>query len=280
MTITEAFTRYCLELEAQGKTEKTRKNYKCAEHSLIQAIGDIPIELVSFDQITRWRLTMASQGFQSSTVKGYIGKLREVLKYYRRRGIPVIDSRDVELPRVIQRPPTWLDHSEVKQFLEVIESVRDKAIFASLWGTGARISELLQLNRDSIIDGQAPIIGKGDKPGILYFDDYSLKLLDDYLDSRHDTLTPLFISGQYRRITVSRVEQLAHIYADKAGIAKNVTPHVLRHSFASDMIINGAGIYDVKEQLRHSSVNTTQIYTHIREDFNRVNHDKFHTKLK
>ena len=279
MTITEAFTRFDNELYATGKKLKTRKNYKSAYVSLIAAIGDIPIELLTFDHIATWQMLMRRNGKQPSTIKGELCRLRQVLCFFRERGVPVIDYRDIKLPSVPKKEPVWLEANEVRQFLQVITSPRDKAIFASLFGTGARISELLQLDRDSIVNGEAHIIGKGSKPGILYFDDYSLSLIEHYLDGRHDSLRPLFISGQYRRITVSRVEQLAHIYEDMSGISKNMTPHILRHSFASDLIYNGADLYTVKEQLRHSSIATTQIYTHVKQDQIKRNYQMYHTKI-
>lgn len=279
MTLTEGFARYDLELQAQGKKLKTRKNYKSAYSSLILAVGDIPMELLSFDHVTRWQLSMSAY-MQTSSIKSNLTTLRQVLAYLRKQGLPVIDSRDIELPKVPRKDPIWLDYSEVQGILDVITSSRDKAIVAALFATGARISELLQLNRDSILDGQAHIIGKGDKPRILYFDEYSLNLINEYLATRKDTLRPLFISGQYRRITVSRVEQLLHKYEDMAHIEKNVTPHTFRRTFASDLIFNGAGLYDTAKLLGHAQVATTyNHYAFVRDEYNKRSHEKFHSKL-
>jgi site-specific recombinase XerD len=151
-----------------------------------------------------------------------------------------------------------------------------------LFSSGARISELLQLDRDSIVlnefgEGEAQIEGKGNKPGVLTFDSNALKILNDYTETRNDPIRPLFISGQRRRITVSRVEQLCHEYADMAGIDKNVTPHVWRHTFASDLKLNGADIYDISKQLRHSNIATTMIYTHISDQKKANDYRKYHT---
>jgi site-specific recombinase XerD len=277
MTILEAFIRYDQELQAQGLSEKTRKNYRTALNSLMAAVGDIPIEFITFDVVTRWQLTMRSRGMQPSTIKGNLCRLREVLKYLRRQGYKVIDSRDIDLPKVPKKDPVWLEFNEVDQLLNVIESKRDRALISALFASGARISELLQLNRDSIKGHEAHIIGKGDKPGVIYFDERSLYLINDYVDSRKDQLTPLFVSGQYRRITVSRVEQLLHTYTDMAGIDKNVTPHVLRHSFASDLKLNGADIYDISKLLRHKQISTTMMYAHIKEEKNQANYEKYHS---
>jgi integrase/recombinase XerD len=277
MLISEAFARYDQELLADGKALKTRKNYRTAMRSFIRCCGDIPVELLSFDALKRWQLYESSRGAQQSSIKANLCTFRSVFKWLRRQGHQVIDFRDIDLPRVGQREPVWLDWNEVQQLLEVISSPRDKAIVAALFGSGARIGELLQLNRDSIVDGEATIIGKGSKVAPLYFDKTSLRYINEYLETRRDTLTPLFVSGQYRRITVSRVEQLVHIYADQAGLDKNVTPHVLRHSFASDLKQNGADLYEVQQALRHSQISTTQIYTHIKDKKRKEIHQKFHT---
>lgn len=277
MTILEAFVEYDSFLVAQGMSLKTRQNYRTGICSLLKVSGEVPVELITFDLVARWQLYMRSIGHQDSTIKGNVCKLRVVLLHLRKKGFNVIDSRDIELPKVKKKEPVWLDYSEIQQIMDVIESSRDKALVAALFASGARISELLQLNRDSIQDGEARIIGKNDKPGVLYFDRLSLHLIDTYLAERRDDLKPLFVSGHYRRITVSRVEQLLHTYSDKAGVEKNVTPHVFRHSYASDLIGNGADIYDVSKLLRHSNIHATMVYAHIKEKQNKQNHLKYHT---
>jgi integrase/recombinase XerD len=280
MTITEALRAYDVDiLYTAGKALKTRKNYSCAISLFVKSCADIPVELISYNHIIEWKLYMSRNGLQPSSIASNLSVLRNVLKYLKSHGYKVLDYREVEYPRFKPNPPTWLTIPEIKQFLEVIESPRDRALFACLFDSAARISELLQLNRDSIQDGEAEIIGKGDKPGKLHFN-FSLPILQDYLDTRRDSLRPLFVSGQYRRITVSRVEQLAHQYADMAGLDKNVTPHVFRHSRASDYKLNGADIYDIKEQLRHKSISTTQIYTHITDSKAKADHTTFGTKIE
>lgn len=282
MRLSEAFSQYILEeIILKKRADKTRRNYLTCMNNLINAVGDIPVEFLNEDTIIRWRMHRERLGHQSSSISSDLSKVRCLLKYLRKRGHEVMNHYEVELPILKKKDPVWLTSEEVQKILDVIESPRDKAIFGCLFSTGARISELLSLNRDSI-DRKlmaAPIIGKGDKPGTLYFHPYSLQLIDEYLGTRRDSLRPLFISGQYRRITVSRVEQLSHIYADMAGIDKNVTPHVYRHSFASDMKLNGADIYDIKEQLRHSQLSSTNIYVHIDNKQKALNHKKYHSGI-
>lgn len=284
MTVSEAFRAYEVDvLYSQGKALKTRKNYRCSLNLLLKSCqADLPVELLSYNHIVEWKMYMAQQGHQLSYAASNISRLREVYKYLARHGYKVLDYREIERPQVKPKIPTWLTNQEVQDFLGVIENPRDKAIFALLFSSGARISELLQLDRESIVlndygEGEAPIEGKGNKPGVLTFDQNALKILNDYLGTRKDSIRPLFISGQRRRITVSRVEQLCHEYADMAGIDKNVTPHVWRHTFASDLKLNGADIYDISKQLRHSSISTTQIYTHISDQKKANDYRKYHT---
>lgn len=278
MSISDAFVLYDLH-KLHGKTLKTRKNYRSTLNSFVKCWGDIPVELITVNSVAVWKQEMAYRGKQTSSMGSNLSHLREVLKYLKRHGYDVIDYWEVDRPTIKRKAPTWLQVEEVGALLSVIESPRDKAIVACLYSTGARISELLSLNRDSIENGVAEIIGKGDKPGTLDFDDNALEYLNTYLETRRDKLHPLFVSGQRRRITVSRVEQLIHEYADLAGIEKNVTPHVLRHSFASNLKLNGADIYDIQKQMRHSSISTSQIYVHIEDKKKQQDYKTYHSKV-
>jgi len=279
MSITEAFTAYILEeIRLKHKAYKTEQNYKTTLHSFVRCNADLPINFINFEHILRWKLYMDQQGYSSSTMAHSLAQLRCVFKYLKRRKFTVMDTDEIELPKVVQKAPVWLDYSEIQAMLDVIESVRDKAIVTCLFSTGCRISELLNLNKEDIYDNHATVTGKGGKYGTVYFDQKAIDALNEYLESRKDTLKPLFVSGQRRRITVSRVQQLLHEYADAAGIDKNVTPHVFRHSFASDLKRNGADLYDIKELLRHQRISSTMIYTHFTDlDIKNV-HDKFHSK--
>jgi site-specific recombinase XerD len=280
VNITEAFAAYDADvLYCNGSALKTRKNYRASLHSFVRsADAELPVQLITYSHIIAWKQHMAHCGMQPSSMASNLSRFREVMKYLKKHGFDVLDWRDIERPKVPSRVPVWLELQEVQQFIEAIVSIRDRAIFACLFASGARISELLQLDRDSIINGEAEIIGKGDKPGKLSFDDTCLAILKNYTDSRADKQRPLFLSGQHRRITVSRVEQLCHEYADKAGIEKNVTPHVWRHTFATDLKNNGMDLYDLSKQLRHSRISSTMIYVHA-DSKKRVNYQQFHSPV-
>lgn len=280
MKITEAFEQFVFEeIKLQGGADKTIKNYDSAMKSFIKVNGDLPAGLVTYDVILRWKMELMDRGIQASSVKSYLTCLRQVLRYLKKHGHDVIDFRDIELPKVVRKEAVWLEISELKTILDSATNIRDKAILATLFSCGGRIGEVLSLNRDSIQDNKAHVLGKGSRWNILRFDEPTIKIINEYLKTRKDKIPALFISGQYRRITVQRVEQILHVLSAEAGIEKNVTPHTIRHTFASDLRLNGADLLTVMKQLNHSSITTTQIYTHIGKEQSDENHAKYHTKL-
>lgn len=278
MNITNAFEQYVFEeIKLQGGANKTAQNYLAACRSFINCNGDIPIELITYDTITRWKMSLSDRGIQNSTIKSNLGALRQVLRYLKKRGHNVLDYRDIELPKVIRKEATWLEIDELKAILEATTNIRDRAIIATLFSCGGRVGEVLSLNRDSIIDGKAQVLGKGGRLNTLRFDKVTLATIDEYLETRSDRIPALFISGQYRRITVQRVEQILHVAAGETGVDKNVTPHVLRHTFATDLRRNGADLLSVMKQLNHRSIHTTQIYTHIGKEMADESYTQHHT---
>lgn len=173
----------------------------------------------------------------------------------------------------------YLEVPEVKRLLSVIQSPRDLAIFACMFSMGCRVSELLNLNRDQVLANEVVVRGKGDKEYPVFIDTLARKTLNSYLETRKDNLRPLFVSGQHRRITVQRVEQLLHEYSDMAGIDKIVTPHVLRRSHATDLYLNGAGLRDVQGALGHARISTTELYVRLPDKRKRETQQLHHTQI-
>ena len=173
-----------------------------------------------------------------------------------------------------------------------LDAFRDKAILSTLFSTGMRVSELCSLNRDSIDlkRGELPIRGKGGKIRMVFLSDETKKLLQEYMTKRPDADQALFIripkGGTFSkdsdlRLTPRSIQRVIKKYSIKAGIVgKNVSPHTLRHSFATDLLRNGADIRSVQTMLGHASVTTTQIYTHVTDKQLQEVHQKFHNKKK
>lgn len=273
MNISEAFALHDSRALA-GKTIKTRKNYRSSYRSLLRAVGDIPIELVGEETVIVWKQAMLEDGKTGTTQRGYIMDLRNVINYLRRKGMNLYDMSLIELPANDTPPRTWLKPEEVVRLVNAAKNPRDRAIIACTFISGCRISEILNLDREQIdtpVDSRGLqeiwVEGKRGKYRPVWFNETARKLLHAYLETRTDRFKPLFISGQNRRITVSRVEQIVHQCTRDAGLDKTVTPHVLRHSFATDLLNNKAPLYEVSKTMGHANIATTaNIYGHFDTD--------------
>lgn len=280
MTIKRAYGAYILDqLKLNDLSEKTQANYRTSLKSFINSNqgADLPVTFIGYEHIVKWKIYMDSIGNTTSTQASNIARFRQVIKYLKKHKYDVMDWEDVSSPKVVRKKPTYLVYSEVKSILEATESLRDRAFMACLFSTGCRLTELLSLNRDDIRDGKATVVGKNGKYRPVYFDDTALSYLKAYLKTRTDCCKALFISSQMRRISGTTIQKLIHTYADKAGIDKNVHPHVFRHSFATDLLENGADIRTIQELLGHESIQTTQIYTHVTEKRREDIYRKFHS---
>ena len=193
---------------------------------------------------------------------------------------------------------TFLQYDEIERLLAEIDTetetgLRDRAIIELLFSGGLRVSELTKLNRDSINLSRREFIvrGKGNKDRPIFISEAAANWVEQYLEKRTDTLAPLFLnnsrnlqavdtSGDYRRLTPRSVERIVQKYAKLAGITKHVSPHTLRHSFATDLLMNGADLRSVQAMLGHSDISTTQIYTHVTDPHLKEVHEKFHTETE
>ena len=224
--------------------------------------------------------------------------LRGFMKYLARREIKSLDPSLIELPHVVRKQVTFLHFDEVEDMLEQIDlstesGLRDRAIIELLYSGGLRVSELTALNRDSVnLERREFMVrGKGSKDRPIFISQSCADRVRDYLDARTDSLPALFLnnsrnlqavdtSGDYRRMTPRSVERVVQKYARLAGITKHVSPHTLRHSFATDLLMNGADIRAVQSMLGHADISTTQIYTHVTDAHLRDIHEKFHSETK
>ena len=241
------------------------------------------------DNQNRENLSALTQAYHLIALRGF-------LKYLARRGIDSLDPSLVDLPRAIKKQVTFLHYDEIKRLLEAIPTdtetgLRDRAIIELLFSGGLRVSELIGLNRDSInLERREFVVrGKGSKDRPIFIDKTTAEHVGEYLDARTDALPALFLnnsknqqapttSGDYRRLTPRSVERIIEKYTKLAGITKHVTPHTLRHSFATDLLMNGADLRSVQSMLGHANISTTQIYTHITDPHLRDIHEKFHSE--
>jgi len=233
------------------------------------------------------------------TQNHHIKSIRAFLKYLRKNDLNVISPEKIDYLKVEEEKINFLNFDEVEKLLnspdtKTFKGIRDKAILELFFSTGLRISELVSLNRSSINleAGEFEVIGKGGRRRVVFLSDESKKYLRLYLKERLDDDNALFVSiserarvGNCRKKTTTRlsVQQITNIvkfYARKAGLGKNVTPHTLRHSFATDLLENGADLRSVQELLGHKNISTTQIYTHVTKEHLKDVHKAFHARRR
>ena len=192
---------------------------------------------------------------------------------------------------------SFLSSDETERLIEAVDTntpqgIRDRAILELLFSSGLRVSELVNLNRDHINlkRGEFMVRGKGQKDRPVFISPEASEWLATYLDTRTDPAIPLFIrysgfktgdsKGESFRLTPRSVQRIVQQYAKLAGITKKVSPHTLRHSFATDLLMNGADLRSVQSMLGHSNIATTQVYTHVTDQHLREVHQKFHRNHK
>ncbi len=218
--------------------------------------------------------------------------LRAFLTFLVKQDIPSLSPEKIELAKEEQREVSFLSREELEVLFNTIDvknpaKIRDRAMIEMLYSTGLRVSELVSLNRDrvNLERGEFMIKGKGRKTRIVFISKRAIEWLTKYLDTRKDSFPPLFINrikrkdildAEKRRLSTVSVEEIVRKYARLSGLVKKVTPHTLRHSFATQLLMEGADIRSVQEMLGHASISTTQIYTHITNKKLREIHEKYH----
>lgn len=302
MNISDLITDFLeyLEIE-QNRSQKTIANYDRYLMRLVEFAGDINIKKLDADVVRKWRVWLNRLTDQngepiSKTTQNYhLIALRSFLKYLAKRDIPALASDKIELANVKRPQVTFLEPDEVERLLNAVDTstpvgLRDRAILELLFSGGLRVSELVGLNRDHINleRREFSIRGKGQKDRLIFISPTAADWLDQYIKSRPDNFKPLFIhysgsqdeldDGAYTRLTARSVQRMVQRYARLAGITKRVTPHTLRHSFATDLLHNGADLRSVQSLLGHANVSTTQIYTHLTDPQLRKVHEQFHRK--
>jgi len=282
-----------LEIE-KNRSIKTRVNYERYLKKFLEFSKISRPEQISQDLTRQYRLWLNRKSIKKNTQNYYLIALRNFLKYLAKRDLKVLSADKIELGKQSDRQVVFLENSELERLLNApngssFKALRDRAILELLFSTGLRVSELCSLNRDSINfkSGEFAVRGKGDKVRLVFLSNTAKEALKNYLEKRGDVDEALFVRNVKNpakednlRLTTRSIERLVKYYAAKAGLSKKVTPHSLRHSFATDLLMNGADIRSVQALLGHSSITTTQIYTHITDRQLREVHQAFHGKQR
>jgi site-specific recombinase XerD len=279
-----------LEIE-KNRSRKTQENYRHYLRGFVSRAGAKKISEITPERVRDFRLVLARENLKKITQSYYVIALRNFLKYLVRRGLKVMPPETIELPKVVRRDIEVLSYSELERLLNAAEGdtlrvLRDRAVLEVLFSTGLRLSELCSLNRYiDLSSSELSVRGKGEKVRVVFFSPSAKTAIKKYLDKRGDTEEKLFISlSKSNKVTGGigprAVERLVDFYARKAGIPKKVHPHQLRHSFATDLLVNGADLRSVQEMLGHANISTTQVYTHLTNQELREVHSAFHGKRR
>lgn len=286
-----------IEIE-KGRSLNTVRNY---EHYLDRAFIDMGVKNVkdiTEDKLREFRLRlnrapgMKVKGQSAGTLKKntqnyYLIALRSFLKYCRKRNITALTPDAIELAKVSARHLDLMTVDELHRLLKTpdvkdIKGLRDKALLELFFSTGLRLAELCSLNRDlDLSRDEFSIRGKGEKVRVVFLSEEAKDAIRAYLKARKDMDEAMFVNisrNSNGRLTPRSIERIVRDYATQAGISKKVTPHVLRHSFATDLLSNGADIRSVQMMLGHANIATTQVYTHVTDKQLREVHKKFHSK--
>ena len=260
-------------------------------------------ENISLDIVNKYRIFLskfrAKSGklLQRITQSYYIIALRSFLRYLLvQRDLNVMSPDKIELSKQAQRSVNFLNIDQVERLLNSPDLTkdtgkRDKAILETFFSTGMRVSELAKLNRDQIDleRKEFGVRGKGNKVRVVFLSDMAAKWVFQYLQSREDNYKPLFIryagdksvpgkNGENLRLSVRSIQKIVDKYAKISGLPVKVTPHIIRHSFATDLLISGADLRSVQEMLGHQSIRTTQVYTHVTDRHLKEVHKTFHSR--
>lgn len=289
-----------LEIE-RGRSSKTSENYCRYLERFIEFAGDIKVESIHAELVRKYRLWLNRQSTERGdelaliTQSYHLIALRGFLDYLSKRDIASLSPNKIELPRTHRKQVTFLHIDEIERMRDAVPgsdsltSLRDRAIIELLFSSGLRVSELVGLDRDHVNTKRREFMvrGKGQKDRPVFISDTAAQYITAYLERRDDSLSPLFLnysrnnitttSGAFRRLTPRSIERIISKYAKLAGITKHVSPHTMRHSFATDLLMNGADIRSVQTMLGHSSISTTQIYTHVTDAHLHDVYEKFHS---
>lgn len=291
-----------LEIE-RNRSPKTLENYNRYLQKFVAFTKNVSPSKLTEEQVRQYRLWLNrqtdghGQALKRVTQNYHIIALRNFLKYLAKRDIKTVPAEKIELGKQEDREVTFLENDEVERLLDApeggnLDALRDRAILSALFSCGLRVSELCSLDKDRVDlnRGEFAIRGKGGKIRVVFLSDDAAKTIRAYLKARSDIDSALFIripktdvfsKHNDLRLTPRSVQRIVKKHAIRAGIVgKDVTPHTIRHSYATDLLRNGADIRSVQSMLGHASVTTTQIYTHITDKQLREVHKRFHGKKK
>jgi len=305
LSLSELVKQFLEHLEVERNVSQlTIRNYAHYLERFLEFLGpDAAVKDITADRIREYRLFLSrfvdthGLSLKRVTQNYHLIALRSFLKYLMKRDVPAVSPEKIDLAKAESRSIKFLEREQIERLLTMPvlsdeEGLRDKAILETLFSTGLRVSELVSLNRDQINFERREfgVIGKGRRTRVVFLSDSAAQWLQKYLANRRDQSRALFIRyngptpdpddkhGESLRLSARSVQRLVEKYVKKAKLPVKITPHGLRHSFATDLLSGGADLRAIQEMLGHKNVSTTQIYTHITNPQLKEIHGRFHRK--
>lgn len=305
--LTDAIASYLEYLAIEvNRSPLTIEAYRRYLTRLLETVGDIPLESLTREQVRSFRRHLYDftdrhgESLSVKTQSNHIVALRALLRYARKQGVTCLAPDELELPKTDPREVSALSAEQLEALLATpdvttMAGLRDRAILETLFSTGLRVAELTSLQRTALntSTGEVRVVGKGRKERIVFISERARIWLQKYLDRRLDDLPSLFVGYRGKGVgedpspevqanatplTARSIDRIVTRHTMVAGIVQRVTPHTMRHSFATDLLLNGADIRSVQTMLGHASLTTTQVYTHVTNAHLREVHERFHGK--
>ncbi len=297
------FSSYLASLSPSGSVLKNlKKGQEISNEGKNTRERKVWIQEINMESVRKFRLYLARlegrSGSLSSVTQGYhVIAIRAFLKWLRKNDVLAMDPEKIEVPKKKGKKVKFLEKEHVERLLSqpilsTPKGLRDKAMLEFLFSTGLRVSELVALNRDQVNlkSREIGVVGKGGRPRLVFLSDNAIKFLERYMVSRTDHFKPLWVrifrtpsptlSHEEARLSVRSVQRIIKGYGKKAKLPITVTPHIMRHSMATDLLRGGADLRAVQEFLGHSNISTTQVYTHVTDSHLREVFKKAHSGNK
>ena len=278
MLLSEAFDLYENDyIRMSNQSPRTLEMHQYVKKIFCSYTDDVDVEKLTIKEISDWKKDLERDRSQN-TVRLFVMKLRNVISYLNKRGIDTINVDLIPLPKRQETVPVFLTEEEVALMIEYASNLRNKFVISLLYASGIRLSELISLNRGQIVEKRFTVIGKGGKPRLCFIDDRTEKLMEEYLARRKDNDSALVVSYNFKeRMTKTNIELLVRNTASKAGLTKKVTPHTLRHSYATNFLRNNGNMRYLSYSLGHASMDTTAMYAHVVDYDLERQYQQFHT---
>jgi len=278
MLISEAFDAYRDNyIRLRNQSSRTEEIHEACKRLFLLSVPDKPVDQLTLEDVRRWHDGIA-KGRRANSVRVYVIRLRAVIGYLNLLDIPCLKSQLIPVPKREATVPVYLTEAEVDAMIACAYNLRNAFVISLLYSSGIRLSELIALNRGQIVDRRFTVIGKGRKPRLCFIDERTEHLMGQYLKSRQDHSEALVVSFEHKsRMTATNIQLLVRNSASRAGITKKVTPHTLRHSFATNFLKNNGNMRYLSAMLGHASLDTTMMYAHVVDHDLQRQYEKYHT---